>query len=141
MKLIIAAALAASAITSIAAPALAQPYGPPAPQQQQYAPPPHQYGPPPPADHYGPPAPIPGDVNQRINWMHTRIVQGRMNGSLNRFQADRAQAELDNIRHEEQRDRYYRGGRLIRAEQAHLMFRLDQLDHTLHGMSGGPRHW
>ena len=43
MKLLIAAAMAATAITAVAAPAMAQPYGPPPPHGDWHegAPPPH----------------------------------------------------------------------------------------------------
>ena len=126
MKLIIAAALAASALTSVAAPALAQPYGPP---------PPHEYGP--------PPAPVAIDIDQRIDWMQRRIEHGRMDGALDPREAKRCQDELNSIRSEEKRDLFRHWGKLRGGDRDHLQARLDQLGATIHWMrdDGQRRPW
>jgi hypothetical protein len=131
MKLIIAAALAATAISTIAAPALAQPYGPPPPP-----PAPHDWHPGGPGGpgFGGPGAPGGWDIDRRIDWVQDRIARGRADGSLDRREAFRAQRALDGIRAEERRDRYHNGGRLNDGDRIGLQGRLDQLNDRLHWM-------
>jgi hypothetical protein len=118
MKLIIAAALAATAVVGLAAPASAQPYGPP------------------PGDHphmdHGPMVPGGWDINRRIDWMQQRINQGRMDGSLDRHEARRVERELGSIRGEAERARMSHGGRLNDFDRQRLQDRLDHLNDQIH---------
>ena len=139
MKLIIAAALAATALSAVTAPAMAQGYGPPPPAPGYGPPPPQQNGPPPPPTQFGPPPQMAMDIDQRINWMQDRINHGRMDGALNPPEADRCQAELNSIRSEEKRDRFNHWGKLRGGDRAHLQMRLDRLSATIHWMHDAPR--
>ena len=127
MKLIIAAALAASALTAVAAPALAQPYGPPPPRRE--------YG--------SAPAARAMDIDQRIDWMQRRIDHGRADGALDSREAKRCQDELNSIRSEEKRDRIHHWGKLRDGDRQHIEARLDQLAATIHWMrdDGQRRPW
>lgn len=126
MKTLIAAALAATALTAISAPAMAQPYGPP-----------------PPAPEYGPQHPGAMNIDQRIDWMQGRINHGRMDGALDPREAERCQAELNSIRSEVKRDRLHHWGQLRGGDRQHLEQRLDQLSATIHWMrdDGQRRPW
>jgi len=139
MKLIIAAALAATALTAVAAPAMAQGYGPPPPGPGYGPPAPQQYGPPPQPGQFGPPPAGAFSIDQRIDWMQDRINHGRMDGSLDHFEADRVQAELNSIRSEEKRDRFYHWGKLRGGDRTHIQMRLDRLGATIHWMHDAPR--
>ena len=128
MKMIIAAAMAATAIAAISAPAMAQPYGPP--------PPPH-------GDWHGPgPGPGPGGpmrseafpLDQRIDWMQTRISRGLGDGSLDRREAFRAQRQLNSIKSDLRHDRYRGHGQLSDYDRQALEGRLDRLNDQLHWM-------
>ena len=99
-----------------AAPALAQPYGPP-------------HGPPPPGM-----APHGWELDRRIDWMQQRIDRGRQDGSLDRREARRVQGELFRIRHDEQGLRYRNGGRLSDRDRAFLQDRLDRLNDQIRWM-------
>lgn len=66
----------------------------------------------------------PRPVGQRLAWLAERVRQGRMDGSLNRWEANRAQRDLDNIAREE-RGMRHRHGRLNPQDEAYLQSRLD----------------
>ena len=132
MKMIIAAALAATAMSTIAAPALAQPYGPPPPPPHDW----HGSGPGGPGapGFNGPGAPGGWDIDRRIQWVQDRIDHGRADRSLDRREAYRAQRGLDSIRSEERRDRYHNGGRLNDGDRFRLQDRLDHLNDQIRWM-------
>ena len=140
MKLIIAAALAATAIGGASAPAMAQPYGAPPPAPNDWhdhggGPTGPSYGGPGYGDHdrdhpdfHGPDRPGGWDLDHRIDWTQQRITRGRANGWLDWRAARRAQHSLDRIRQAEQRYRYEKGGRLDDGETQRLMSWLDQVN-------------
>ncbi len=136
MKLIIAAALAATALSTIAAPAMAQPYGPPPPPPHDWHGPDGPQGPGGPGGpgFGGPGAPGGWDIDRRLDWVQDRIAHGRADGSLDRREAMHAQRSLNSIRNEERRDRYYNGGQLREGDRFRLQQRLDRLNDQLHWM-------
>ncbi len=115
-SLIVLSALAA--VTAVAGPVLAQPYGPPPGMER------------------------PGgwDLERRIHWTQDRIVRGRDDGSLDRREFDRVQGELDRIRHE--RDEAFRrdGGRLEPRVRDDLLARLDHVNDQIHWMRDAGEH-
>lgn len=165
MKLILAAALAATAVAAVSAPALAQSYGPPPGdwhgQGTDQAPGPgydhdhgpggpgydHDHGPGGPDYDHGPgfQGPGPGggwDIDHRIDWMQDRINHGRDDGSLWPHAAARAQRSLNSIRSQERHARYRDGGHLSDFDRQGLEQRLDQLNDQLHWMHPAPpRPW
>ena len=74
-KIVIAAAVAGLTVLSAAAPALAQPHGPPRAV-----------------------APQGWELDRRLDWMQQRIDRGRADGSLDRREARRVQSEIIRIR-------------------------------------------
>lgn len=123
MKSILAATLAATALVS-AAPALAQPMGPPS-----------DYGP---RSGYGPPhepgRPGGWDLDRRMGWMQERIDRGRADGSLDRREAYRVQRELGRIRADEGDMRMRHGGHLWDRDRMYLQQRLDRLNDHIRWM-------
>ncbi|QUD89215.1 hypothetical protein [Phenylobacterium montanum] len=107
------AALAAT--TAMTAPALAQPYGPPAPPGYGAA-----------ERHEG------WEIDRRIDWTQDRIDRGRADGSLDRHEFRRVQGQLNRIRHDFERARYRSGGRLDGRARASLAGRLDRLNDEIH---------
>ncbi len=141
MKLFIAAALAATALSAVSAPAMAQPYGPPPPppsgdwhgQGPGYGPPPPQpqgdwHHPGGPGDWHNPGGPGGWDLDHRMDWMQDRINQGRQDGSLNGREASRVQRALNGIRAAERHDRWRNGGGLNDYDRQALQDRLDRLN-------------
>ena len=125
MKMLIVAAMAASAITAIAVPAMAQPYGPPPPQGDW-----HDHD----RDHGrgpGPVAPETVNIDQRMNWIQTRINTGRQDGSLNRHEFYSVQRRLNDIKRDVVRERYQDGGQLSGPDRQRLEGRLDQLNDSI----------
>ncbi len=123
MKKFIVAALAASALVAVAAPALAQ------------------YGPPPPQPGFGPgPGPGPGgvpggwDLNRKMDWIQARIERGRADGSLNGREAHRAMVQLASVRHEAREDRDRQGGHLSDNDRVRMETQLDSLLGEIHWM-------
>jgi hypothetical protein len=117
MKALTIAALAASALVTLAAPSLgaAQPY-----DHRDWGHGPGDYGPP--RDHPGA-----WDLDQRIDWLQHRIDHGRDDGSLDRREAYRVQTQLDDIRHTEHRI-IRNEGRLGHRDRDMLNDRLDRLN-------------
>jgi len=102
------------------------------------------YAPPPP---YGaanvPPAPAdagsfwrqaPPGVEQRIDWMQTRIEHNRDNGALDPRQLGYAQHDLDDIRRMDADLRTRDGGDLSQPDRTYLQARLDTLGQNLRWM-------
>jgi hypothetical protein len=104
-KIVIAAAVAGLTVLSAAAPALAQPHGPPRAV-----------------------APKGWELDRRLDWLQQRIDRGRANGSLDRREARRVQGEIIRIRHDEHRMRATNGGRLSPRDRVVLENRLDRLN-------------
>jgi hypothetical protein len=103
------------------------------------------YVPPPAYDTAGappPPASDPGafwhqaptGVEQRIDWMQTRIEHSRDNGSLDPRQLGYAQHDLNDIRRMDSDLRTRDGGALNDADRSYLQSRLDALGHNLRWM-------
>lgn len=114
MKRILFTGLAALTLMG-AAPALAQPMGPPHPG-------------------YGPGPASGWDLDRRIDWMQQRINRGRDDGSLDRREAWRVQQELNRVRRDEDRMRGMHGGRLWDRDRMMLQARLDRLNDQIHWM-------
>ncbi len=72
------------------------------------------------------------DLQGRIDWMQRRIDRGRDDGSLDRREAYRAQARLDDISRDVRRAERRNGGYLPPDQRAFLQARLDQLNDRLH---------
>ncbi len=152
MNRILAAALLATSALAAAAPALAQPYGPPPGGGYDH----HDgdrgddhhdgdrgY------DHHdgdrggdhdrGPGygggdfwAAAPHSPRERVEWLSSRIDRGLADGSLDRHQAYRARHELTSVR-AVGRQLYYRDhGQLNGADNAYLQQRLDRVRDMLH---------
>ncbi|HTK33817.1 MAG TPA: hypothetical protein VL358_00850 [Caulobacteraceae bacterium] len=114
MKKLIAPALVAVCMAGVALPAAAQPYGAPRPA-----------------------APVPPgggrglQLAQRADQLEQRIRRGVADGSLDRREADRAQAELAAVRRL-QADLLARGrGALSQADRQQISARLDQLERSI----------
>ena len=120
MKKIIIAALAASTLVAVAAPALAQ-YGPP-PSQPGFGP-----GP-------GPGAPTGWDLNRKMDWIQGRIERARADGSLDGREAHRAMELLNSVRREEHKDRDRSFGHLDENDRARMDTQLDSLLGQIHWM-------
>ncbi|HMC91052.1 MAG TPA: hypothetical protein VKI45_01205 [Allosphingosinicella sp.] len=73
----------------------------------------------------------PGGQWERIGFLQQRIDRGIADGSLNRREGMRAQAELRRIRFDAQRLRQRGGGRFNPGEAAALQTRLDTLSRSL----------
>jgi len=122
MKKFIVAAVAASALVAIAAPALAQ------------------YGPPPPQPGFGPgPGPGPGapgawDINRKMDWIQGRIERARADGSLDGREAHRAMVQLNSVRDEERKERERQFGHLSDGDRARIETQLDSLLGEIHWM-------
>ncbi len=101
-----------AATTALAAPALAQPYGPPPP------------GP----GFHGRDRPGGWAIDRRIDWTQDRINRGRADGSLDRHEFRRVQSQLNGVRHQFQRARWRSGGRLDDRAREMLAARLDRLN-------------
>jgi hypothetical protein len=121
MKNIVSAALASLALLS-AAPALAQPYGPPPP---------------------GAPVARGWELDRRLDWMQERINRGRADGSLDGREARRVQHELIRIRRDERMLRARGGGRLAPPDRMMLQSRLDRLNDQIRWLrhNGERRPW
>lgn len=117
-KTILAALTAAAAVTAVAVPAMAQPYGGPG-----------GYG-----EHRQGMGERPGgwDIDQRIKWIGDRIRRGRDDGSLDRREAARVDRELRSIHHADMDFRMSHGGHLDDAMRADLSARLDRLNDQIH---------
>jgi hypothetical protein len=122
MKLLLSAALAASAAVALSAPTLAQPYGP------------RPMGPP----GMGPPAmgsaAAGWDIERRIHWLQERISRAAADGSLDRREMRRTQFQLDRIRRDAYRMRRMHGGRLWDRDRTMLEERLDRLSDSIRWM-------
>lgn len=110
MKSLLAVALCATALAG-AAPALAQPYGPPPPGAVR-------------AGH---------DLRGQVDVLQRRIDNGIRTGEIDRGEADRATRELGSIRQEEARMRAG-GGELSDVDRGRLQERLDGLSRSIHWM-------
>ena len=80
----------------------------------------------------------PSGTWERINFLQRRIDRGVRDGSLDRREARRANAELRNIRQDAQQMRRYRGG-YGSGQEAALRARLDDLSRNLRWMRGNDR--
>ena len=136
MKMFLAAAMAASALTAAAAPALAQPYGGPPPAQNDWRD--HNGGPPATQNDWrdrdhGPQRPVDSySLDQRMSWLQDRINRGKQDGSLDWREARRLQHGLDRIHHDVWRARRQMGGQLNDYDRQHLEARLDDLTNQIH---------
>lgn len=74
------------------------------------------------------------DLNRRIDWMQQRIDRGRRDGSLDRREAGRVQARLDDIRRDKARMERRNGGFLRGDQRGELQRRLDGLNDQIHWM-------
>ncbi len=119
--------LLAMGLTGLAAaPALAQPYGPP---------------PPPPG--YAPPMDAPRgqlDLGRRIEWSQARIDHAMAAGALDHREYDRVQRELNGIRHEFDRVRAFEMGHVDEGHRADLAAKLDRLNDQIHWMRAWDEH-
>ncbi len=114
MRTAIAALLCASAL-GVAAPVLAQPYGPPDRM---------------PAG----PAMAGHDLRGQLETLEHRIQDGDRSGQLDRGEFDRATRELQNIRDAERNMRARNGGELTDVNRGMLQQRIDQLARSIHWM-------
>ena len=140
MKLIIAAALAATAVAAASAPAFAQPYGPPPPAHGDW----HDQ------DHRGQPdwrdrqaqnAQGEWNLDRRIAWVEDIVNRRQQDGSIGFRDGRRAQRELHNIRGQEAHVRYMHGGQLTALDERVLEDRLNVLQSQLRYSRGQPdRH-
>lgn len=116
MKSLLVVALAATALTS-AAPALAQPYGPPP---------------------GGPVQPGHG-FREQLEGLESRVQQGIRMGQIDPGEASRANRELASIRSEMESLRARSGGELSEMDRGRLQQRLDALGRSIHWMrENGP---
>ena len=76
----------------------------------------------------------PTGVEQRIDWMQTRIEHSRDSGSLDPRQLGYAQHELNDIRRMDSNLRARDGGALSEADRGYLQSRLDNLGQNLRWM-------
>jgi len=76
----------------------------------------------------------PQGVEQRIDWMQSRIDHSRDNGSLDPRQLGYAQHDLTDIRRMDSDLRSRDGGRLNDADRSYLQSRLDNLGQNLRWM-------
>jgi hypothetical protein len=113
MKSLIALALCASAV-SVAAPALAQPYGPP-PGSRGVVEPGH-------------------GLREQLDTLEGRVQEGIRAGQIDRGEADRANRELGSIRGEMARLREANGRDLSDLDRGRLQERLDALSRSIHWM-------
>ncbi len=109
-----------------AAPALAQPYGPPPPG----------YGPPPPG--YAPHGEW--DLGRRIQWTQDHIDHGLAGGALDRREYDRVQGELNGIRREFDDVRAHEMGHVDGRHRADLARKLDRVNDQIHVMHDWNEH-
>ena len=117
MKRTLLAAILVSALAAVAAPVLAQPYGPDRDHRE-----------------FRPGEPGGWDINRRLDWVEQRISRGRDDGSLDRRDAERAWRDLQSIRSQE-REMMQRGhGRLDDRDRYVLLDRLDRLNDSLRWM-------
>ncbi|MGA0603213.1 hypothetical protein ACO2Q3_21070 [Caulobacter sp. KR2-114] len=72
------------------------------------------------------------DLNRRIDWMQQRIDRGRRDGSLDRREAGRVQARLDDIRRDKARMERRNAGFLRGDQRDQLQARLDRLNDEMH---------
>ncbi len=118
MKSLIALALCASAV-SVAAPTLAQPYGPP-PGSRAVVQPGH-------------------GLREQLDTLEGRVQDGIRAGQIDRGEADRANRELASIRAEMARLREANGRDLSDLDRGRLQERLDALSRSIHWMrQNGP---
>jgi len=118
MKSLIALALCASAV-SVAAPALAQSYGPP-PGSHAVVEPGH-------------------GLREQLDTLEGRVQEGIRAGQIDRGEADRANRELGSIRAEMARLREANGRDLSDLDRGRLQERLDALSRSIHWMrQSGP---
>lgn len=118
MKTLIALALCASAV-SVAAPTLAQPYGPP-PGSRGVVEPGH-------------------GLREQLDTLEGRVQEGIRAGQIDRGEADRANRELASIRGEMARLREANGRDLSDMDRGRLQERLDALSRSIHWMrQNGP---
>ena len=68
------------------------------------------------------------DIDRRIDWMQHRVDRGRDDGSLDRREAWRVQGQLDDIRQDARRMRRHNGGWLRGDQRDMLNSRLDRLN-------------
>ena len=80
----------------------------------------------------------PSGTWERINFLQRRIDRGVRDGSLDRREARRANAELRDIRQDAQQMRRHRGG-YGNQQEAALQARLDNLSRNLRWMRGNDR--
>ncbi len=120
MKVTIAALLCASAL-GVAAPVLAQPYGPP------------------PGAPVGP-AMAGHDIRGQLETLERRIQDGDRDRTLDRGEFDRAMRELNSIRDQDRDMRYRNHGDLNDYDRGVLQQRIDNLSRSIHWMrtNGGP---
>ena len=104
-------------------------FGPlPGPMPGMTPPPPPVVGPPPPM------APGAWSLDRREDWIQQRINQGRMDGSLDRREAARAQRTLNEIRATQAQLTRRGHGRLSDTDRIYIEQRLDRLRDGLHWM-------
>jgi hypothetical protein len=114
---------ALTAVTLLAGPVLAQPYGgPPQDRGAQHYDQGHGYG----------VQPGGWEINRRMRWLQERISRGRANGSLDRGEFRRVQMELNRIRHDDDAARAANHGHVPPAVRADLESRLDRLSDQIH---------
>lgn len=112
-----------TAVTTLAGPVLAQPYGgPPQDRGSPHYDQGHGYG----------VQPGGWEINRRMRWLQDRISRGRANGSLDRREFRRVEVELNRIRHDDEAARAANRGRMPPAVRADLEARLDRLSDQIH---------
>jgi Glycine zipper len=98
---------------------------------------------PPPPQYQGPPQANPGDfwygaptgINQRIDFMQSRIDTSSARGWVSGRQSYQLNAQLNDIRQQNQNMRYRDGGHLSPQDRDYLQGLLDNLSQRLHWMA------
>jgi len=86
------------------------------------------YGPPPGA--YAHPAAF--SIGQRIHWIQERISRGRAAGALDWREFRRVQGELNGVKREFNRDRFFNAGGLDGPTRANLEAKLNTINAQIH---------
>lgn len=77
----------------------------------------------------------PQGINERIDFMQTRINNSRDRGWISRRETYDLNSDLNDIRRQQSDMRYRDGGRLTEQDRGYLQSRLDNLSQRLHWMA------